>query len=231
LISYRQGVGSDTAVVSFVIEPAPEYSGGAIAVVGDFNGWDPSRHEFAPGDDGRWRVNVELHTGRHYAFRYVTESGHWFDEPDAHGHQDNGVGQADCILDLTGPTEPAPRPAGLDLDAIRARVQAATAGPWERHGCDVLAAGQPVLRGRDGDPIQRRQADLDAEFVAHARTDITTLLAALDATTGAPPTAERPEGRGAHSRPARGADSPAPARFQLRSGLDGARAMLYRQNP
>ena len=69
-----------------------------------------------------------------------------------------------------------------DLEAIRRRVDAATPGPWARHGADVHAdAGGVLFTGRDGSSEVRRQADLDAEFVAHARADILALLARVDA--------------------------------------------------
>lgn len=70
----------------------------------------------------------------------------------------------------------------MDVGAIRRRAQAATAGPWMRHGADVHVGGlgAPLFRGRDGSPEIRRQADLDAEFVAHVREDVLALLDALD---------------------------------------------------
>ncbi|MHA3701798.1 hypothetical protein ACXR2U_06405 [Jatrophihabitans sp. YIM 134969] len=68
-----------------------------------------------------------------------------------------------------------------DIDWIRARAVAATGGPWRRHGADVWVddSSVPLFTGRDGDASAREQADRDAEFVAHARDDVLTLLAAL----------------------------------------------------
>ncbi len=70
----------------------------------------------------------------------------------------------------------------MDVTAIRARAQAATAGPWRRHGADVWADndGGALFSGRDGSAEVRRQADRDAEFVAHAREDVLMLLEALE---------------------------------------------------
>jgi hypothetical protein len=244
LIAYGQGPDPGSAVISFVIEPAPEHAGGAIAVVGDFNDWDPTQHEFTPGADGRWRVSVELDTGHRYAFRYLAENGDWFDEPDADDRQENGSGQTDCVLDLTAPrggseswtstASPAPQPPPtLDLDAIRRRVHAATPGPWQRHGCDVWAADGRLLRGRDVDALSRNQADHDAEFVAHARHDVLALLLALDAvrTPGpglvpAPAEPRRLPARTGDGHPNRVTASP--ARHQLRELLDTAQAWRRR---
>ena len=58
---------------------------------------------------------------------------------------------------------------------------AASQEAWQRHGSDVRVEGSstPLFTGRDGSAEERRQADADAEFVAHAREDIVNLLALL----------------------------------------------------
>lgn len=63
------------------------------------------------------------------------------------------------------------------LDEIKARIEKATPGPW-----DVSYTHGRVDHLRNG--IRFTVADLafrDAEFIAHARTDIPKLLAALEA--------------------------------------------------
>ena len=69
-----------------------------------------------------------------------------------------------------------------DLEQIRARVAAASAGGWQRHGGDVWldGASEPLFTGRDGSAEVRRQADADAELVAHAREDLLELLRLLE---------------------------------------------------
>jgi hypothetical protein len=64
----------------------------------------------------------------------------------------------------------------LDLETIRARVAAASPGPWARHGPDVHSPAGLILHGADGASSVRQQADRDAEFVAHARTDLAALI-------------------------------------------------------
>lgn len=85
-------------------------------------------------------------------------------------------------------------PDGLDVAAIRERVEAATEGPWEASlvGIDPVedeyvvqteAVADVVCRlDRAGEFIERPMAPAraDAEFIAHARTDVELLLAALD---------------------------------------------------
>ena len=44
-----------------------------IALVGDFNDWDPRRHLLHQRLDGVWTVSVELAPGRSYEFRYLID--------------------------------------------------------------------------------------------------------------------------------------------------------------
>ena len=74
--------------------------------------------------------------------------------------------------------EPTKTQREVAVAAIRARLSASTEGPWSRHGSDVYAPGdqEPLARGRDGSAVVRAQADADAEFIAHAPSDIAALL-------------------------------------------------------
>ena len=78
------------------------------------------------------------------------------------------------------------------VDKIQARADKATAGPWFREYSDVVTArpdprdveegyedarNSRVVRGAPHLPKKDRQGIADAEFIAHARTDIPALLA------------------------------------------------------
>lgn len=80
-------------------------------------------------------------------------------------------------------TVPAPTPASIDLDAIRARCEAASPGPW-RATNGLLASivaevgcGWFVETDIGG---SSRLAAYDAAFIAHARTDVPALLAEVE---------------------------------------------------
>ena len=86
--------------VTFVI--SENGADGQIAVVGDFNGWDPTatplrRHR------GRRRASVVVEPGRRYAFRYLAEGGRWFNDEAADDYQPNQHGGSDSVLDLSSP--------------------------------------------------------------------------------------------------------------------------------
>jgi AMP-activated protein kinase-like protein len=61
----------------------------SISVVGDFNGWQPGKHELTPRRNGTRSVTLTLPSGVH-RFRYLGTGGVWLDENeadriDAHG--------------------------------------------------------------------------------------------------------------------------------------------------
>jgi hypothetical protein len=70
----------------------------------------------------------------------------------------------------------------LDLDAIRARVDNATEGPWVAHSGYVETVPEFDLHRFDimGETISQSAESRDAEFIAHARTDVPALLAEVE---------------------------------------------------
>lgn len=71
-----------------------------------------------------------------------------------------------------------------DLGAIRARAEAATPGPWERGGkwneTAVYAKDGTMIAGQWDYEEGGISEVPDADFIAHAREDIPTLLALID---------------------------------------------------
>ena len=64
---------------------------GTVSVVGDFNDWDPALHILTQGTYGTRSITLTLPRGHTYAFRYVTEDGHEFTDPDTgNGDADEG---------------------------------------------------------------------------------------------------------------------------------------------
>ena len=88
--------------VTFVLEGDDD-----VSVVGDFNGWDPHAHPLIRDGSGKRVVTVPLAPGS-YAFRYLADGGHFFNDPQADSYADNGYGETHGILDLE-PLEAAPR--------------------------------------------------------------------------------------------------------------------------
>ncbi|MFL6053916.1 MAG: isoamylase early set domain-containing protein [Actinoallomurus sp.] len=62
---------------------------GVVSVVGDFNDWEPGRHELIRRRHGRRSVSVTLSPGVH-RFRYLATGGVWFDDDTADRTDEHG---------------------------------------------------------------------------------------------------------------------------------------------
>jgi 1,4-alpha-glucan branching enzyme len=73
---------------------------GAVAVVGDFNRWNPNANPLRTRESMR-SVTITLTAGRRYAFRYRKENGEWFNDDGADAFEPNEWGDVNSIVDLT----------------------------------------------------------------------------------------------------------------------------------
>jgi hypothetical protein len=90
--------GKGRVRVTFVV-PEGGFDG-PMAVVGDFNGWDPTATPLRK-QRGRRIASVSLDEGRRYAFRYLAEGGRWFNDDAADDYQANEYGGNDSVIDLS----------------------------------------------------------------------------------------------------------------------------------
>ena len=68
------------------------------------------------------------------------------------------------------------------LEEIRARAEKATEGPWEVEGPSMPGPDDSLAVTTDGGVVAYVQPTVDdAEFIAHSRTDVPKLVAALEA--------------------------------------------------
>lgn len=88
---------------------------------------------------------------------------------------------------VTADATARPTLSDAGLEAIRLRAEAATPGPWVSTGCKVDQFGEHpdgnrLLSGDNahGDDDYSNFTASDCAFIAHARTDISTLLSALE---------------------------------------------------
>lgn len=70
-----------TVRITFAL-PADEPSG-AVSVVGDFNGWNPSAHPLRRRANGTRSAAVTVPAGATVRFRYLAEGGLWFNDETA----------------------------------------------------------------------------------------------------------------------------------------------------
>lgn len=90
-----QSAGDTTAKVTFAL-PTAEVTGN-VSVLGDFNGWDASAHPLKKRSNGTRSVTVELPNGE-YRFKYCTEAGEWFCDPQVADVVYNEFNTADSVL-------------------------------------------------------------------------------------------------------------------------------------
>lgn len=91
----------DEIEVTFAL-PSEQDEDNEVALVGDFNEWDPTAHPLR--SDGATRsVSVPLAAGRRYAFRYLREPGDWFNDEAADEYEPNEFGGMNSVIDLTRP--------------------------------------------------------------------------------------------------------------------------------
>ncbi len=83
-----------STVVTFAIPDEGE----PVSIVADFNGWDPNLHPMRRRSNGTRSVAVELPEGATTRFRYLTEDGDYFDDPDGDGVEPNGYGETHTVL-------------------------------------------------------------------------------------------------------------------------------------
>jgi 1,4-alpha-glucan branching enzyme len=93
----RNTVGEQLVKVTFSLPDRGE----PVAVVADFNDWDPSVHPMRRRSNGTRSVAVVLAAGSTIRFRYHADRGEWsewFDDPEADGYEPNGFGQSHAVL-------------------------------------------------------------------------------------------------------------------------------------
>jgi 1,4-alpha-glucan branching enzyme len=71
----------------------------SIALVGEFNDWDASRHPLRrTRDDGEWHVSLVLESDSAYRFRYLVDGEAWMDDDHADGYEANPYGGFDSVV-------------------------------------------------------------------------------------------------------------------------------------
>lgn len=97
MIERRLLEGGGVAEVTFCLPYAADSS--RVAVVGDFNAWDPSATRMQRRGP-LLTATVAIETGRRYAFLYLSEDGGWVNDPEADAYVGNKFGSRNGILDL-----------------------------------------------------------------------------------------------------------------------------------
>ena len=69
-----------------------------VALCGDFNQWDPSKHSLKRRRDGSVSLTVSLKPGNEYRFRYLVDGGKWENDWAADQYVTNVFGTEDSVV-------------------------------------------------------------------------------------------------------------------------------------
>jgi hypothetical protein len=91
-------VSPDTIVVTFRLA-APEAS--QVALVGDFNDWQPTSYELKEDrDNGIWEISVPLKRGQVYTYNFLINGNRWISDPDSLYQVKDGFGGEKSVIQL-----------------------------------------------------------------------------------------------------------------------------------
>ena len=96
--SVASAIRDTLRIVQFMLT-APAAS--RVALVGDFNGWDPREIEMARySRDGRWAVTLALAPGRH-SYAYVVDDTQWVRDPLGTAAEPNDLAPPRSVITVT----------------------------------------------------------------------------------------------------------------------------------
>jgi len=71
----------------------------SIAVVGEFNDWNPHTHLLSQSHgDPSWHITVDMELSHSYHFRYLVNGEQWMDDDRADCYEPNEFGGFDCVV-------------------------------------------------------------------------------------------------------------------------------------
>ena len=74
----------------------------SIAVVGDFNDWDPDRNPLLDENgDGLWTATLSLEPGR-YEYMFILDGQKWVPDPEAYRYVRDGFGNKNAVIEING---------------------------------------------------------------------------------------------------------------------------------
>ena len=68
-----------------------------VAVVGDWNGWNPKAQPMKR-QDGKWEIILDLERGRSYQYQFLIDGKEWIPDPNNLVKVDNGFGGKNSLI-------------------------------------------------------------------------------------------------------------------------------------
>jgi 1,4-alpha-glucan branching enzyme len=77
--------------VTFTVDADAINGGKEVALLGEFNDWDPTDFTMRKLKNGSFTKTIELETGHDYQFRYLVDGTRWVNDQDADKYVHSGV--------------------------------------------------------------------------------------------------------------------------------------------
>lgn len=76
-----------------------EWAQNEVALVGDFNAWDPTANKLAK-KNGAWETTIRLEPGAQAKFRYYIDNSAWANDDAADAYVANEFGTEDSVVTI-----------------------------------------------------------------------------------------------------------------------------------
>ena len=87
--------------VTFTLEAELVDGGKQVALLGEFNNWDPAESSMRKLKDGSFTKTLDLEVGHNYPFRYLVDGDRWVNDKEADQYTRSTVpGQQNCVVEL-----------------------------------------------------------------------------------------------------------------------------------
>ncbi len=86
--------------VSFKISKDQAVNASEVAIVGDFNNWNPTSDVMKPLKDGSFSHAMEIANDAEYQFRYVADQSNWFNDEEADKEISSVFGSINSVIVL-----------------------------------------------------------------------------------------------------------------------------------
>ncbi|MFN3851814.1 MAG: isoamylase early set domain-containing protein [Spirosomataceae bacterium] len=77
--------------VTFTVSKDAVNGAKEVALLGEFNGWNPATNLLKKQKNGTYTTSIELEAGKEYAFRYLADGQYWFNDDAADKYIPSGV--------------------------------------------------------------------------------------------------------------------------------------------
>jgi len=79
-------------------ELPPQVDANTMALCGEFNEWDATKHPMKRRKDGSFSTTISLKPGNEYRFRYLVDGERWENDWEADRYVSNEFGTEDSVI-------------------------------------------------------------------------------------------------------------------------------------